>query len=138
MVVFSLFFGKLTNMPSDQLPYPIFAYAALVPWTLFANAITQSSNNLVQNANLIKKVYFRRLAAPIYSVLPGVVDFLLAFAVLLVMMLYYGIVHGCKVVCLPLLLLLALISSLGVGLWLSALNVHHRDVRYVVPFMTQF
>jgi lipopolysaccharide transport system permease protein len=89
MVVFSLFFGKLANMPSDQLPYPIFAYAALVPWTFFANAITQSSNSLVQNANLIKKVYFPRLAVPISSVLSGVVDFMLAFAVLLVMMLCY-------------------------------------------------
>ena len=91
MLVFSLFFGKLAKMPSDDIPYPIFAYAALVPWTFFANALTQSSNSLVQGSNLIKKVYFPRLALPISTVLGGVVDFVLAFSVLLLMMLYYGI-----------------------------------------------
>ena len=138
MVVFSLFFGKLAKVPSDGVPYPIFSFAALVPWTFFANGLTQSSNSLVGSANLITKVYFPRLTIPIASVLSGIVDFVLAFVVLLVMMLYYGIVPTVNVLWLPLFLLLALVASLGVGLWLSALNVEYRDVRYVVPFITQF
>ena len=119
-------------------PIPIFAYAALVPWTFFANGLTQSSASLVGSANLIKKVYFPRLVVPISSVISGAVDFVLAFIVLLGMMLYYGIVPTMNVVWLPLLLLLAFITSLGVGLWFSAMNVQFRDVRYTVPFLTQF
>lgn len=138
MVVFSLFFGRLAKMPSDGIPYPIFSFAALVPWTFFANGLGQSSNSLVGSANLITKVYFPRLTIPIASVLSGIVDFALAFVVLLGMMLYYGIMPTMNVLWLPLFLLLALIASLGVGLWLSALNVEYRDVRYVVPFITQF
>lgn len=138
MVVFSLFFGRLGKIPSDDIPYPIFSYAALVPWTFFANGLTQSSNSLVGSANLITKVYFPRLVVPISSVISGIVDFGLAFLVLLVMMFYYGIVPTGNVVWLPVLLLLAFITSLGVGLWLSAMNVQFRDVRYVVPFMAQF
>jgi lipopolysaccharide transport system permease protein len=137
MVVFSLFFGKLAKIPSDNIPYPIFCYAALVPWTFFANGLTQSSESLVGNANLIRKVYFPRLTIPVAAVLSGIVDFGLAFVVLLGMMLYYGIVPTANVVWLPLFLLLALVSSLGIGLWLSALNLKYRDVRYVVPFLTQ-
>lgn len=138
MVIFSLFFGRLAKMPSDGLPYPIFSYAALVPWTFFAYGLTQSSNSLVNSASLIKKVYFPRLAIPIATVLSGVVDFVLAFIVLLGMMLLYGIVPTINVFWLPLFLVLALITSLGVGLWLSAMNVQFRDVRYTVPFLTQF
>lgn len=138
MVVFSLFFGRLAKVPSDGIPYPIFSFAALVPWTFFANGLAQSSNSLVGSANLITKVYFPRLTIPIASVLSGIVDFALAFIVLLMMMLYYGIVPTLNVLWLPLFLLLALVTSLGVGLWLSALNVEYRDVRYVVPFITQF
>lgn len=138
MVVFSLFFGRLAKVPSDNIPYPIFSFAALVPWTFFANGLTQSSNSLVGSANLITKVYFPRLTIPIASVLSGIVDFALAFLVLLVMMLYYRITPTPNVLWLPLFLLLALVASLGVGLWLSALNVEYRDVRYVVPFITQF
>src|SRR6266576_320074 len=138
MVVFSLFFGKLAKVPSDGVPYPIFSFAALVPWTFFANGLTQSSNSLVGSANLITKVYFPRLTIPIASVLSGIVDFVLAFIVLLGMMLYYGMLPTLNVLWLPLFLLLALVASLGVGLWLSALNVEYRDVRYVVPFITQF
>ena len=138
MVVFSLFFGKLAKMPSDGVPYPIFAYAALVPWMFFSNALTQSSNSLVQSANLIRKVYFPRLAIPLSSVISGTVDFLIAFLVLVLMMLFYGIVPTWNVVWLPFLLLLAFATSLGVGFWLSALNVQYRDVRYTVPFLTQF
>ena len=138
MVVFSIFFGRLAKVPSDGIPYPIFAYAALVPWTFFANGLNQSSNSLVGSANLIKKVYFPRLVVPISSVISGVFDFILAFVVLLGMMLYYGIFPTVSIVWLPFLLLLTFITSLGVGLWLSALNVQFRDVRYTVPFLTQF
>jgi lipopolysaccharide transport system permease protein len=138
MVVFSLFFGRLAQMPSDGIPYPIFSYAALVPWTFFANGLGQSANSLVGSANLIKKVYFPRLTIPLATVLSGVVDFALAFVVLLGMMLWFGIVPTLNIVWLPFFLLLALITSLGVGLWLSAMNVQFRDVRYVVPFLTQF
>lgn len=138
MVVFSLFFGKLAQIPSNGIPYPIFAYAALVPWTFFANGLGQSANSLVGNANLIKKVYFPRLVVPIATVMSGVIDFALAFVVLLGMMLYYGIVPTLNIVWLPLFLLLALVTSLGVGLWFCALNVQFRDVRYVIPFVTQF
>jgi lipopolysaccharide transport system permease protein len=138
MVVFSLFFGRLAKVPSDGIPYPIFSFAALVPWTFFANGLTQSSNSLVGSANLITKVYFPRLTIPIASVLSGIVDFVLAFIVLVGMMLYYGMMPTLNVLWLPLFLLLALVASLGVGLWLSALNVEYRDVRYVVPFITQF
>jgi len=138
MLVFSLFFGHLGKMPSDGIPYPIFSFAALVPWTFFANGLGQSSNSLVGNANLITKVYFPRLIVPLASVFSGIVDCLLAFVILLVMMLYYGLLPTLNVFLLPLFVLLALVTSLGVGLWLSALNVEYRDVRYLVPFITQF
>ena len=138
MVVFSLFFGHLAKMPSDGLPYPIFTFAALVPWTFFANGLSQSSNSLVGSSNLITKVYFPRLIVPLASVFSGIVDFLIAFAVLLVIMLYYGLVPTLNILWLPLFVLLSLVTSLGVGLWLSALNVEYRDVRYIVPFVTQF
>ncbi len=137
MVVFSLFFGRLAGMPSDGVPYPIFSFAALVPWTFFSNALTQSSNSLVGNANLITKVYFPRLVVPLSSVLSGVIDFALAFLMLLAMMVYYGLRIGPGVLLLPLLLLLAFTAALGAGLWLSAMNVQFRDVRYAVPFLTQ-
>jgi len=138
MVVFSLFFGHLGKIPSDGIPYPLFSFAALVPWTFFANGLGQSSNSLVGNANLITKIYFPRLIVPLASVFSGIVDFLLAFVVLLGMMLYYGIAPTLNVFWLPLFVFLALVTSLGVGLWFSALNVEYRDVRYVVPFITQF
>jgi lipopolysaccharide transport system permease protein len=138
MVVFSLFFGKLARMPSDGMPYPIFAYAALVPWMFFANGLNNSSNSLVGSASLIKKVYFPRLVIPISGVISGAVDFVLAFAVLLGMMMFYGIVPTVNIIWLPFLFLLAFVAALGVGLWLSALNVQFRDVRYTVPFLTQF
>jgi lipopolysaccharide transport system permease protein len=138
MVVFSIFFGRLAQIPSDGVPYPIFSYAALVPWTFFANALTQSSNSLVGSAQLIQKIYFPRLIVPIATVLSGVIDFFLAFVVLLGMMLYYGLFPTVNIIWLPLFLLLSVITSLAVGLWLSALNVQFRDVRYVVPFLTQF
>jgi lipopolysaccharide transport system permease protein len=137
MVVFSVFFGKLARMPSDGIPYPLFSFAALVPWTFFANGLSKGASSLVVSANLIRKVYFPRLAVPIASVLGGVVDFVLAFTVLLGMLLWYDIVPTVNVLWLPLFLLLAVVTSLGVALWLSALNVRFRDVHYIVPFLTQ-
>jgi lipopolysaccharide transport system permease protein len=139
MLVFSIFFGKLAKMPSDGIPYPIFAYAGLVPWTFFANGLTQSSNSLVGSSNLIKKVYFPRLVVPLSAVLGGLPDFGIAFSVLLGMMIYYGLIPSISaIVFLPLFLMLAFVTAVGVGLWLSALNVEYRDVRYIVPFLTQF
>ncbi len=138
MVVFSLFFGRLAGVPSDGVPYPIFSFTALVPWTFFANTLTQASNSVVISANMVKKIYFPRLAIPIASTLSGVVDFLIAFVVLLGLMLAYRIVPPLHVLFLPLFVLLALITSLGVGMWLSAMNVQFRDVRYTLPFLTQF
>jgi lipopolysaccharide transport system permease protein len=138
MIIFSIFFGKLAKIPSDGVPYPIFSFTALVPWTLFIYGLTQSSNSLVGSANLIRKVYFPRLVIPISSLFSGVADFLIAFAILLAMMLRYSIMPTINVVWIPFFVLLTLVTSLGVGLWLSALNVEYRDVKYVVPFLTQF
>lgn len=138
MVVFSVFFGRLAQIPSDGIPYPLFAYAALVPWSFFAHSLSSSSNSLVDSANLLRKVYFPRLAIPLATVLSGVIDFAVAFVVLLGMMLFYGRTPTPNSIWLPFLLLLALTTALGVGLWLSALNVQYRDVRYTIPFLTQF
>jgi lipopolysaccharide transport system permease protein len=138
MLVFSIFFGRLAKVPSDGVPYPIFAYVALLPWQLFAFALSESSNSLVASQNLITKVYFPRLVIPISSVLGGLVDFAVAFVILLAMMLYYGIAPTAAVALLPLFLLFAVMTALSVGLWLSALNVKYRDVRYTIPFLTQF
>jgi len=138
MVVFSVFFGRLARIPSDGLPYPVFAYCALLPWQLFAHALTESSNSLVANERLITKVYFPRLLVPLSAVLSGLVDFAMSFVVLLGMMLYYHIVPTRAAITLPLFVLLAIATSLAVGLWLSALNVQYRDVRYTIPFLTNF
>jgi lipopolysaccharide transport system permease protein len=139
MIVFSLFFNRLGGINSEgAVPYPIFSYAALVPWTFFANGISQASNSLVGSQNLIKKVYFPRLAIPLATVFAGFVDFVFAFSVLVAMMMYYGIYPTANVIWLPLFMLLSLITSLGVGLWLTAMNVHYRDVKYIVPFLVQF
>ena len=138
MLVFSLFFGRLAKVPSDGIPYPVFAFCALIPWQLFANALTESSNSLVGNQNLITKVYFPRLVIPIAAVLSGLVDFLIALGILILMMLYYGIVPGWSILVLPGFILLAVVTALAVGLWLSALNVQYRDVRYTMSFLIQF
>ena len=137
MVIFSLFFGRLAKMPSDGVPYPIFSYAALVPWTFFANGLNQASNSLVINAVLIKKVYFPRLVIPIATVCSGVIDFVLAFIVLLGMMLYFGIFPTLNILWLPFFFLLSFVTALGPALWLSAMNVQFRDIRYTMPFLTQ-
>ena len=138
MVVFTIFFGRLAKIPSDGIPYPIFSYCALLPWQLFAFALTQSSNSVVAERNLITKVYFPRLIVPLASVLAGLVDFAIAFMVLLGMMVYYRILPTVNTVFLPLFLVFAILTALAVGLWLSALNVKYRDVRYTIPFLTQF
>ncbi len=138
MLIFSVIFGGLAKLPSEGIPYPIFTFTALLPWQLFAFALSQSSNSLVGSQNLISKIYFPRLIVPFSSVLAGLVDFSIAFLVLIVLMAYYGISLTLNLVLLPLFLLLALISALAVGLWLSAMNVRYRDIRYVVPFLTQF
>lgn len=138
MLLFSIFLGRLARMPSDNAPYPLFAYAALVPWTFFANGLTQASNSLVGSADLIKKVYFPRLVVPLSVLLGGLPDLALSFLLLLIMMAYYGLYPGVALLLwLPLLLLLTLVTALGVGLFLSALNVKYRDVRYIVAFLTQ-
>jgi len=137
MIVFSVIFGELAKLPSDGIPYPIFTYTALLPWQLFAFALANSSNSLINSQNLISKVYFPRLIIPLASTLAGVLDFAIAFLVLLGMMAYYHIVPTLAILYLPLFLLLALLSALAVGSWLSALSVEYRDVRYIVPFLTQ-
>lgn len=138
MIVFSLFFGRLAQIPSDGVPYPVFSYAALLPWQYFATAMTISSNSLVGSSNLLSKVYFPRLVIPLASVLPPAIDFAIAFLVLVGMMFYYGITLIWNLLWLPAFLLLALVTALGVGLWLSAMNVQYRDIRYALPFLVQF
>jgi lipopolysaccharide transport system permease protein len=138
MVIFSIFFGWLAKIPSEGVPYPIFAYSALVPWMYFAQALTNASNSLIEHERMITKVYFPRLIVPLASVLSGLPDFLIAFIVLIGMMLFYGILPTVASLTLPLFILLAMGTALSVGLWLSALNVQYRDVRYVVPFLIQF
>jgi len=137
MVVFSVFFGRFGKMPSDGLPYPIFAYCALLPWQLFAFALAEASNSVVQNQRLITKVYFPRLIIPISAVAVGVVDFAISCVVLAGLMAYYRITPGVAVWTIPIWALLAVVTALAVGLWLSALNVRYRDIRYTLPFLTQ-
>lgn len=138
MVVFTLIFGGIAKMDSGGVPYPIFSYTALLPWGLFSKALSEAGHSMVMNRNMITKIYFPRLLIPLASVLSGIVDFLIAFVVLLGMMVYYKIWPTNAIWTLPLFLILALVSALGVGLWLSALNVTYRDVGYVLPFLTQF
>jgi homopolymeric O-antigen transport system permease protein len=137
MVAFSVFFGQLARIPSDGVPYPIFSYTALLPWNYFAQALAKSSNSLIGSTNLITKVYFPRLLLPIASVVPPLLDFAIAFVVLLGMMVFYRIPPTLAVLLVPLLLGMTVLCALGTGLWLSALNVDYRDVAYVVPFLIQ-
>ena len=138
MAVFSVFFGKLARIPSDGLPYPLWSFAGLVPWTFFSQALTQSANSLVMSQNLLRKVYFPRLAIPIATVLSAAVDLALAFVVLVAMMAFYGVFPTTRVVLVIPLAALAFVAALGAGLWLAALSVRYRDVRYVVPVLVQF
>lgn len=138
MVVFTLFFGKLAHIPSGGIPYPVFYYSALLPWLYFAASVQAATNTIVENQRVITKVYFSRLALPISSVLSGLMDFGVGFVLFLFMMIYYGIRPGIPLLLFPCFLLLAVLTALGVGLWLSAMNAIYRDVRYVVPFLVQF
>ena len=137
MIIFTIFFGRLAAVDSSGIPYPLFALAGLVPWTFFANSITASGNSLVGSANLITKVYFPRLIVPAAAMLAGLVDFLLAFMMLVLLMIYYRVTLTVQVVFLPVLVLLTALFSLGVGTWMSALNVKYRDVRFALPFLIQ-
>jgi lipopolysaccharide transport system permease protein len=138
MVVFSVIFGSLIRVPSDGVPYPIFSYAALLPWNFFAAALNRSSNSLIYDANLISKVYFPRLILPLSAMLSLILDFAVACVILLAMMVFYGVLPGIALLTLPLFLLLTFVTALACGLWLSAVNVEYRDVAYVIPFLTQF
>lgn len=137
MAIFSIFFGKFAGVPSDGLPYPLFAFAGLLPWTYFSNAVTNSSNSLVGNANLISKVYFPRLIVPGAAVAAGLVDLAIAFLILAGLMFFYGVSPNANILMLPLLILFIALLALGAGLWLSALNVKYRDIRYALPFAIQ-
>jgi len=137
MATFTLFFGKLAKIPSDGIPYPVFFYSAILPWTYFAGALSGATNAVVENQRVITKVYFPRLILPFSSVLSGLVDFLIGFVLLVVMMAYYGVGQGLALLWLPLFLLLATATALGAGLWLAAWNAKYRDVRYAIPFLVQ-
>jgi lipopolysaccharide transport system permease protein len=138
MVVFSIFFGRLAGISSGDVPYPIFAYTALVPWTFFANALSQASNSLLEHERMITKIYFPRLLLPIAAVLSGLLDFVISFSILIGMMVWYHRIPTINIWLVPFFILMSTVTALGVGLWLSALNVRYRDVRYVIPFLVQF
>ncbi len=137
MIVFSLIFGSIANLDSEGVPYPIFTYVALLPWQLFSKAMSDAGRSMVSNRNMITKIYFPRLVIPVSTQLSGLVDFAIAFLILIGMMIYYQITPTSAVWTLPLFILLSLVTSLGVGLWFSAMNVHFRDVGYVLPFLTE-
>ena len=137
MVVFSVFFGRLAGIPSDGVPYPVFAFVALVPWTFFANSVSLAGNSLLQQEKMLSKVFFPRIVIPSASVIGCLLDLGIAFVVLLAMMLAYGILPGLALLATPFFVVLAALIALGVGLWLSALNVEYRDVRYTIPFLVQ-
>ncbi|HEV7699981.1 MAG TPA: ABC transporter permease [Pyrinomonadaceae bacterium] len=137
MLIFTLFFGRLAGMPSDNIPYPLFAYAGLLPWTFFSNAITNSGNSLVGNTNLITKVYFPRMIIPAASVAAGLLDFAIAFGLLVGLMFYYRVGISVNILMLPVLVVFTSLLALGVGMWISALNVKYRDIRYALPFLIQ-
>jgi homopolymeric O-antigen transport system permease protein len=138
MLLFTLFFGRLARVPSDGIPYPLFSYAALLPWQLFAYALTESSNSVVANERLITKVYFPRLIVPLASILAGLVDFAIAFVLVVGMMVWYRVVPMWTILTLPFFVIFAIVTALAMGLWLSALNVQYRDVRYTLTFIVQF
>jgi lipopolysaccharide transport system permease protein len=139
MIVFSIFFSRLGGLQSDNdIPYPVFAYTALLPWQLFSHALMESGNSVVANQNLITKVYFPRLVIPVAPILAGLVDFAIASVVLVLLLLYYGITPGLAILTLPLFVLMSVLTAISAGLWLSALNVQYRDIRYTIPFLTQF
>jgi lipopolysaccharide transport system permease protein len=137
MVVFTIFLGSLTKVPSDGLPYPVFFYSALLPWTYFAQALTSTTNSMLENQHLITRIYFPRMILPLTAALTGVVDFAIALSVLFLMLVWYGLMPSLAVLFIPFFFLLAVVTALGVGLWLAALNAMYRDVRYTLPFLVQ-
>ena len=137
MVVFSIFFGRLAGIPSDDIPYPLFAYAGLLPWTFFSNAVSNSSNSLVSNSNLITKVYFPRMTMPVAAVVSGLVDFAIAFVLLIALMFYYSTSISAAILILPVIIAMTSLLAIGVGMLMSALNVKYRDIRYALPFVIQ-
>lgn len=137
MIIFSVIFGKLAGLPSDGVPYPIFTFAALLPWQLFSFALTNSSNSLVNEKNLITKVYFPRIIIPASSIVAGLLDFLIALVIFLILMVFYKITITWRLLLIPVFILIAILTALSVGLWLTTLNVKYRDIRYVIPFLTQ-
>lgn len=137
MIIFSIIFGRFANIPSDGIPYPIFSFVALTPWTLFSEGLSRSATGMVANAGIITKVYFPRLIIPISGVLSPLVDFCIASIILIIMMAYYGIIPTLNFLCIPLFILLAIITALAIGLWISALNVKYRDFQYTLSFILQ-
>lgn len=138
MLVLTFVFGRIARLPSEGMPYPLMVFSAMLPWQLFANALSESSNSLVTNAQMLTKVYFPRLVIPTSSVIVSLVDFLISFVLLAMLMLWYGVFPGMRMLALPLILTLALMAALGAGFWFSALNIQYRDFRYIVPFLVQF
>lgn len=138
MLAFTLVFGRFAKLPSDGIPYPILVYAALLPWQFFASGLTESGNSLIDNSNLLTKVYFPRLIVPATSICVSLIDFGISFVILIAMVLWYGILPGWQIACIPFLLAHAAAAAFGAGLWISAMNVKYRDFRYVVPFIVQF
>ena len=138
MLVFNFIFGSVAKVPTDGIPYPIFSYTALLPWGLFSAALNNASRSLTTNTSMVTKIYFPRLVLPLASVLGNLVDFAIAFLILIVMMIYYKVTPTAAIWTLPLFILLSIIAALGVSLWLAAINVQYRDVNYILPFLTQF
>lgn len=138
MIVFTIIFGKIARLPSNEVPYPLLVYSAMLPWQFFSNSLSESSNSLITNANLLSKVYFPRIIMPVSAVIVSLVDFLISFVILIALMIWYQFIPDWRIVTLPFFLFLALIASLGFGFWLAALNVKYRDFRYIVPFIVQF
>ncbi len=138
MIIFSVVFGKLAKLPSEGVPYPILVFAAMLPWQFFSNSLSECSNSLISNSNLISKVYFPRLIVPTSAVIVSFVDFMISGIILLGLMAWYDFVPGWRILTLPLFILIAFAAAIGAGLWLSALNVEYRDFRYIVPFIVQF
>lgn len=138
MIVFTIIFGKLAKLPSEGVPYPILVFAAMLPWQFFSNSLSESSNSLITNANLLSKIYFPRIIMPTSSVIVSLVDFLISFIILSLLMIWYKFIPDWRIITLPFFLILALFASLGFGLWIAALNVKYRDFRYIVPFIIQF
>ncbi|MCC0176761.1 ABC transporter permease [Waterburya agarophytonicola K14] len=138
MIVFTIVFGNLAKLPSEGVPYPILVFAAMLPWQFFANSLSESSNSLIVNANLVSKVYFPRLIVPASAVIVSFVDFMISGMILLALMAWYNFVPSWRIITIPLFILIAFLAAMGVGLWLAALNVQYRDFRYIVPFIVQF